>query len=168
MADKFTRLGAVEGDIFYATTAGGSKSIESLEDNIDNKLLTQIYTDNTGGNVSGTTSETTIVTYTIPANTVRTGILVMAGITFKGSQGGTGAQTGTFRLKINGTTVKTIALTTDSFAVGADDTIVGTAFFYYDNTQNWTGSVAVLISGENSVNAGGVVSSVDSFQIFGI
>jgi len=165
MADKFTRSGNAEGDIWYATTASSSKSLESLEDNIDDKLFTHVHDDNTGGSTSST-SETTVVTHTIAANTVRVGILVMAGIRFINTDGSGATKSGTFRLKIGGSTVKTLVLTGWDHGVGSSQNRFGTAFFYWDDTQTWTSEVLVEITAQNADNEN--TSDVDSFIIIGI
>ena len=54
MADKFTRTGLNEGDTYFATTANSAKSRESLEDNIDQKMMAFIGVDDTGGSNSTT------------------------------------------------------------------------------------------------------------------
>ena len=166
LADKFTRAGAVEGDIWYATTASGSKSLESVEDNIDNKLMTEIYADNTGSSNNGTTSEAIIVSYEIPANSVRTGILIMAGIRFVNSDSGGVSQSGTFRLKIAGSIVKILSLTGWDHGVGGANNLFGTAFFYWDTSATYTEAVTVLISSQNSDTQN--TAYVDSFIILGI
>ena len=162
MADKFTRLGAGEGDTLYATIAGGSPSLEKLEDNVDDKLLTQIYSDNTGSSVSGTLTETTVVSTTITANTVRVGILVMAGVRYTNADTGASSAGTTLRLKIGGSTVKTIQLSGQN---GSTD-VFGTAFFYYDSSQNWSGSIAVSITAQNDDTQN--TAYVDSLIILGI
>lgn len=98
MADKFTRLNAAEGDIFYATTVGGSKSIESLEDNIDNSLLTYLGEDNTGTSTSST-SETEIGEVVVSANTARARVIIFASVTFNGVQADGSPASSTFRIR---------------------------------------------------------------------
>src|SRR3990167_11281480 len=98
MADKFTRLAVVEGDIFYATTAGSSKSIESLEDNIDDKLIGFIGVDNTGGFISSSVTETKIGEVIVAADSVRNRLLIVAGVRFH-NEASSETPTGTFRIR---------------------------------------------------------------------
>lgn len=120
--------------------------------------------DNTGGSHSGDTAETTVVTRTIPANTVTNGILITAPITFQNNDSAGGSHTGTFRLKVAGSTVKTITLTSDDASgSGSDATTVGTCFAHFDNSATWTGSVVVSITAQNTDTEN--VSTVHSFII---
>ena len=95
MADKFSRISVVEGDVLYATTASSTKSIESLEDNIDDKLLTFLGEDNTGTSTSST-SETEIGEVIVSANTARNRIIILASVE---SNAGNALVTAVFRIR---------------------------------------------------------------------
>src|SRR3990167_10763699 len=117
MADKFSRISVVEGDVLYATTASSAKSLESLEDNIDDKLLTFLGEDNTGTSTAYT-SETEIGEVTISANTARNRIIIIASVSFNGVLDTGSPASSTFRIRTgtsatatSNTTRETISLT---------------------------------------------------------
>ena len=123
MADKFTRVGTVEGDIWYATTASSTKSIESLEDNIDDKLLTFLGEDNAGTSTTST-SETEIGEVTVSANTARNRILIFAIFNYSGSNNTGSSASSTFRIRTGTSATATSNTLRESISTDAgwDDT----------------------------------------------
>lgn len=128
-------------------------------------VFKHVYSDNTGGNLTSSVAETTVVTYTIPANSVATGIFVMAPIRFINQDSGGASSSGTFKLKIAGSTVKTIDLISWDHGVGSASNKFGTSFMYFDTSADYTGAVTVLITAQNSDTQN--TAWVDSFHIFG-
>ena len=151
MADKFTRTGLNEGDIYFATTANSAKSRESLEDNIDDALLKTITSDFTEATTTSTT-ETTLASLTVPANSVRNHIIVQASGTATSN-----TKSGVIRLKIGalGSEV-TVASFTASESIGAN-VLFPVVLIYRDSSQTWTNSISVIITGQSS-GAGGSVT----------
>lgn len=172
MSDKFTRLGAAEGDVFYATTAGSSKSIESLEDNIDANLLAFVGQDKTSGSVSSSNSETVIGQVTVSANTVNSNLLIVVSISHTPAASN---DTGTFKIRVG-----TAGTTADS-QVGSDYVIrapntggaqaimggcltvvaIGGSDFTKTNTNY------VTVTGTNSSTSGSQSSTCASLIVFG-
>lgn len=111
LTDKFTRGNWVEGDILYATTLSSIKSLESLEDNIDDKLLTYLGEDNTGTSTTSA-SETEIGEVTVTANTARNRVIIFASVSVSGN---TNAVTGTITSAI-------IRIRTGTSATAANNT----------------------------------------------
>lgn len=172
MADKFTRLGAVQGDVLHATTAGGAKSIESMEDNIDNALMTYLGSDLTQGSTSSA-SESIIGSVTISADSVRTGIIIMASVKFTPGAGldrqgsfkirvGTDASVPTNNTQISGT------LTIGSATANGSNIQVGGSLMGYDASQTWTGTVYVQITGNVSSTGSGVACYCENLVVMGI
>ena len=97
MSDKFTRIGAAEGDIWYATTVGGSKSAESMEDNIDAAMLAFIGQDITVGSVTSSGAETVIGQVTIAANSVNSNLIIIGFVNHTPANSGESA---TFKVRL--------------------------------------------------------------------
>ena len=168
MADKFTRLATAEGDILYATTAGGSKSIESLEDNIDAKMLAFIGTDAVGGSINSSVTETKIAEVIVPANSLNTNAIILAALRFNGVSG----SGGTFRIR-TGTSATATSNTereSASFNVGDDNsTLVGgmIAFCLTSSQEVFTSQFYVHVTGQNDTSNATTQSYCDSLIVLG-
>lgn len=175
-ADKFTRLGTVEGDIFYATTAGSSKSIESLEDNIDDKLVGFIGVDNTGGSISSSATETKIGEVIVAANSVRNRLLIFAGVRHQNSSASVtdGAtlriRTGTSATATSNTIRKSLTLQHSTGAGNVGSGISGAVLMATVTTSDgtFTGQVYVHVTGQNDSNNTGLTSICDFIYVLGI
>ena len=176
MADKFTRVGTVEGDIWYATTASSTKSIESLEDNIDDKMLGFIGIDATGGSILSSTTETKIGEVIVTANSARTRLIIIAEIRFENVANSVGAsstfkiRTGTSATATSNTQRQSITLLQNSDASGTGAGRVGTVMIVAITTSDevFTGQIYVHVTGTNSVNNSSVTSFCDSILVLGI
>ena len=171
MADKFTRSGNVEGDIWYATTASSSKSLESLEDNIDDKMVAYIGSDSTGGTNPSSTSETKIGEVIIPANSARNRFLIIAAVGFLNGNSVVGA-TGNVRIR-TGTSVTATSNTERKithFTIGTINIDMGGFIMTTITTSNetFTGQIYVHVTGENNVNASNVYCKCESIYVLGI
>ena len=174
LADKFTRASAVEGDIWYATTASGSKSLESVEDNIDDKMIGFIGADTTGGEIASSTTETKIGEVIVAANSVRNRLLIIAGIRLRG--GTTSALTGTFRIR-TGTSATATSNTqriSKDLIVNADASsgqdIVGGVLMatVISSDETFTGQVYVHVTGQNDTSHALKISFCDFIFVLGI
>ena len=150
MAIKLTSLGG---------TDWGEEALKptDLRDTI-NESLVQIYSDNTGGSHSGDTTETDLATITITQNDLNSNatIVVNAGI-LQNATTGSGSTTGTYRLKVGGTTQKTITLSTADTEFAKS----GTSFVYSQTAVDCTaGNVIVKITGQLSGNTGNAANCV--------
>ena len=176
MPDKFTRTGLNEGDTYFGTTANSAKSRESLEDNIDDKLMTFIGVDDTGGNISNSTTETKIGEVIIPANSARARFIIIAGIRIElGAASDT--NTGTFRIR-TGTSATatsntqrkslTLQVSTGTGSIGQDinGTIIMATIITTDEV--FTGQIYVHITGKNSITNANAISRCDFVYVLGI
>lgn len=174
MADKFTRLGLVEGDIGYATTASSVKSIESLEDNIDNKLTTYIGSDTTGGSIASSVTETKIGEVIIPASSVNRDLIIIAGVRNAHSGGGNNStfriRTGTSATATSNTQRASILLTVgDSVTAAAGAGTNGGVIMarITSSQETLTGQIYVHVTGENSANHANAISYCDFIYVLG-
>lgn len=78
-----------------------------LNDTFD-AVLQQTYADNTGGSVSGSTTETDLATVTIPANDLNNNATLMIQAAIRHNSTNNLAITFTWRLYVDGSVVKTI------------------------------------------------------------
>ena len=174
MADKFTRSGNVEGDIWYATTASSSKSLESVEDNIDDKMIGFIGADAVGGDITNSTTETKIGEVIVAANSVRNRLLIIASIRLRG--GTTTPLTGTFRIRTGTSATATSntqrvskILTVNGDASSGQDVVGGVLMATLVSADEvFTGQVYVHVTGENSVTGALHISFCDFIFVLGI
>ena len=174
MADKFTRLAAVEGDIWYATTASSSKSLESLEDNIDDKMLGYIGSDTTGGSISSSTAETKIGEVIVSANSVRNRLLIIAGVRMTNQA--TSALISTFRIRTGTSATATsntqrISKTLQIIPNASDGQGISGAILMATVTssdETFTGQVYVHVTGENDASHASKIATCDFIFVLGI
>lgn len=176
MADKFVRLAASEGDTFYATTANSLKSIESLEDNIDDKMVGFIGSDVVGGSIASSITETKIGEVIVAANSARNRLLIIAGVRLQALASST-ADTTTFRIR-TGTSAtatsntqrisKTLQQNTDASGTGAG--VVGAILMasVTSSDETFTGQIYVHVTGENNVSNANIAAICDFVYVLGI
>ena len=92
-----------DGDILYAA---------DLNDTF-NAFYTQMYSDTTGGSVSSSTTETTISTVTINQNDLGSNVTLIILVSAYLGISDADSSTSSFKIKIDGTTKDTHALTSD-------------------------------------------------------
>lgn len=176
-ATKFTRVGVVEGDIWYATTSSSTKSVQSLEDNIDNKMLAFIGVDNTGGNSTSSTSESKIGEVIIPANSANTRFIIIAGVRFQNTLSGQSAsssfriRTGTSATATSNTLRKSIdfsftSTSTSPAAVAKYGGVIMATITTSD--ENFTGQIYVHVTGQNDLSSGSIQSVCDFVYVIGV
>ena len=174
MADKFTRINVVEGDILYATTASSIKSIESLEDNIDNKMLTWIGSDITGGSVANSTTETKIGEIIVSANSVNRDLIIIAGVRTQTS----GANLITsFRIRTGTSATATSNAQRAIITLGdADNTTPANASGraggvimarITSTEETLTGQIYIHVTGENNTSSANTSSHCDFIYVIG-
>jgi hypothetical protein len=167
MADKFTRIGAAEGDVFYATNAGGAKSLEKLEDNIDAKMLSYVYHSTTAASMASTTTESELVYTSMSANTVNTGIFVIANC---GAQTHTNPSNSEFKVRIGTSSVAT-SNTEVAFQQVYNDgnsTEMHATLMVFHTASTWTVGQRVSITGRPSENYADATATIRGWTIFGM
>ena len=173
MADKFTRLGTVEGDVFYATTVGSSKSIETLEDNIDAKMLAYIGSDTTGGSIGTSITETKIGEVIVPANSANSRFIIVAGVRFENTTSST-AGNSTFRVRTGTSATATantqrssISLTHNSVSSVVD--VIGGIIMATITTsdESFSGQIYVHVTGQNNASDAAIKSYCDFIYVLG-
>ena len=133
---------ALKGGIDFTT----AEVLEDFDlDDTNNAFYRKAYSDNTGGAINASTTETTLATVTITQNDLGSAAsaLITAGIRCKNSYD-TSNITGTFRLKIDGSTVKTIVLTMNSKNESSTFTYLATGL------NSTAANVVIIITGQNS------------------
>ena len=164
----------MEGDVWYATTASSTKSLESVEDNIDDKMIGFIGADTTGGEIASSITETKIGEVIVAANSVRNRLLIIAGIRLRG--GATNALTGTFRIR-TGTSATATSNTqriSKDFIVNGDASsgqdILGGVLMatVVSADEDFTGQVYVHVTGQNSASNALHISFCDFIFVLGI
>lgn len=165
MADKFTRTGVAEGDVLYATTASSSKSVESLEDSIDDKLLTYIGSALTAASTTSST-EVELSEVTVSANSVRTGVLVIASLK------GKGAVTQNFILRIGESTTATSNTNAKQVSISPSNDSstpeVGHTIMYWYTGATWTNTNYVTITGYQGAGGPSNGTVCESLIVLGI
>lgn len=125
-------------------------------------LLKYVTSDMTSASHTGDTTETTLATLTVPANTVQTAIIILG--SFSGNCAEAGSGTNTYRIKIGAsgseTTKQTVVVDADANFSGEGGSLV-----WYETGQTWTAAVSVLITGECGHSTGTV--ELDSVVILG-
>ena len=168
MADKFTRLTIADGDVFFADSNTDNDSIEEFEDNIDAGLFGYSGTDQTEGSIASSTTETEIGEVQVAANSVNTGILVIATGKVTGLAG-----TGTIKLYggtsttgTSNTLFKTVTRLCGIVAVAPTES--GWTIVFYIDSLTWTNLNYINITGENSLNGGNDKCTCESIEILRI
>lgn len=152
MADKFTKQSVADGVTAVWNTTGSNNSIEEQLDLIDVALFAFDDQDQAGGG-NGTTSETKMAEVTIAANSVNTGVLVIA---TGNSINSSAAPTSTIRLRAgtdqatptNNTQYKSITRSNSDTNQGK----TGWTIVYFINDLTFTSTNYVQITGFMSLN----------------
>lgn len=126
-----------------------------LQDTFD-AFYVKSYSDNTGGSTTST-SETDLATLTVTQNDLGSTAVFecIAGIRIVLSPNidTDTNKTGTFKLYVNGSAVKTITLTTGADQGNADPTGTGTCFAHLSSAVDVTaGNVIIKVTGQSSVS----------------
>lgn len=128
------------------------------------KLLGYIGGDLTVGSITGTTTETTIGSVTIPANTVTGGIVVI--VMGRGNLDQTNGLT--LRIKIGAAaseaTKETLIMNKPETTGEKKESIF---LHCYETAQTWTNEISVIVTGENSSVSGTLVSYCESIIVLG-
>ena len=114
----------------------------------DAKLTTQPFkyvgSDLVEDSIANSTTETTLSSVTIPANTVKTGIVINSSVKAR-----TGNNvTCTFRVKVG---VAGSEVTKETVTVVKEDAVVSTihsSLLWYEESATWTGAVNVIVTAE--------------------
>ena len=167
----------MEGDIWYATTASSAKSLESLEDNLDDKLMGFIGIDNVGGTIASSITETKIGEVIVAANSVRNRLIIIVGVRFNNVSIDNSAsttlriRTGTSATATSNTQRKSINLNQYSATTGAAGRGVVRAIIMATVTSTdevFTGQVYVHVTGTNDTNDVNISSICDFVYVLGI
>ena len=129
-----------------------------------NSFYFKLYADNTGGN-STSTSEITHATATISDDDLDSSgnLLITAAVRYD-DLGSGGSHTGTFRLKIDGSTVKTITLSGNASNRGS----VAATFTYLDTGRDFTsGDIDVTVTGQTDEGTSNARHTVNSLIVMG-
>jgi len=172
-SDKFTRTGLNEGDVYYGTTANSAKSRESLEDNIDDKMMAYIGSDAVGGNISGSVTETKIGEVIIPANSARNRFIIIAQVRF--TNAAIAGSTGTFKIRTGTSATATSntqrqSITLEQTNTSGNSGTVGSVMIASIITSDdaFGGQIYVHITGTNQVSNANITSYCDSLLVLGI
>jgi hypothetical protein len=117
------------------------------------KYYPKFWIDTTGGSITGSGTETTIATVTIPAGSLGSSAALKITASVKQSGGsGSGTTNGTYRLKIAGVTKETLELIT------LDTSVISPAGIlqHYETGVDNTGSVTVIITGQLGTNTSNI------------
>lgn len=131
-----------------------------------NAFYTQAYTDNTGGSIDNSTTETDLATLTIPQNDFGSSmsVLVTSGFRFKDNNN-TLTRSSTFRLYVDGSVVKTIILT-EGTADGGN--AAGTFTHFATALDSTAANIIVKVSAQNATAVNGSTSFCDGLTVLGI
>lgn len=179
LADKFTRTGLVEGDIYYATTASSSKSRESLEDNIDAGLFGWVGSDTTGGSVGNSSTETGIGQVIVPANTVNNRLLIFATVRLENTTTTSSTLGSTFRIRTGTSATPSSNTERESLVINfrctSGGTPVSTGIFggfimttVTSAQETFTGQVYVDVTASNDDANANLVAYCDNVYVIGI
>ena len=139
----------IDGNFLTAGVVTSTSSVNGITATINSNTLTKLahIGSDTEGSIADSTSETTIATVLVPANTVATQIKVEAPIQLAASNENL---IGTFKVKIGptGSEVLKQTIVLNGFTAG---TKVGTAHLFIDDSQTWTADVTVLVTAQCSI-----------------
>lgn len=159
-------FGLLKTNLFPASDAAGegmtSNTDETIRKEATGKQIFTVYSDCTSAGISNSTTETTLATYAIPANTVSNGIIVFV----KGN--GMGFNTGgnsKLRLYIGPTGSET-NVQTESIAV-SDHGTHDFSLLYEDTSQTWSNEITVKVTGKNARNSPNDKTNCHSLVIVG-
>lgn len=146
-----------------------------MEDNIDNKLITYLGSDTTGGS-SSSNAETKIGQVIISANSARKEIHIFANIRYKHRPISGTSGTGTFRIRTG--TSATATSNTQRLSQDLDyvpstgstgPTMGGFLMFRLTNDlEDFTQQFYVHITGQNTLTDGNITSYCDFIYVLGI
>ena len=125
---------------------------------------------NATSTIDNDTTETTLYETVLPANTVSHGIFVISSCMFRLDEANQ-AGAGTFRLKMGSPTVselRAIQIRHHQDAEGESDTRIGHCLTYWENTQDWTNTTSLIITGQNNAAAAGISCAVEGVAVFGV
>ena len=148
----------IDGDILFAV---------DLNDT-NNTFFTKSYSDNTGGSVTNTTTETTLATVTVLTADFNSGSTNVSFIIDSGVEAFNNDATGrvcTFRIKVGGVTVKTI--TSDSLSTASSNPISQSFSINNLDTGNDLSSsnVIVIVTAQWSTASANAVAKVEGLAV---
>lgn len=161
MAIKNTKLAGTnwsDGNILFAA---------DQNDTFDAALLQHIGSDQTGGSIANSTTETEIGEVQVPANKIGSGVLVIATGKFIANQDDSTTITlygGTSTTGTSNTEFK--AITRNVNGAGGEDTMSWTVVFWVTGLT-WSSLNYINITGKNSAAQAGTVTTCESVVVFG-
>ena len=122
-----------------------------------------------GGDYTGVTRansavETSLLNYTIPANTVINGIKILFTVEATDDDSTAGTNDVTIRVKTGTLGAETTKATflIDNYEVTGEDMCVSRTYFYTEDTLNWGAEQSVVITGKNGEkNTGAKVAGIE-------
>ena len=137
-----------EGDFLTAGVITSTSSVNGITTTVNSNTLTKmIYAGSDSvGSIASSTGVTTIATVLIPANTIYSGIIVVAPISTTGT-----TNDAEFDLKIGATSSEA---SKQKFTLHRSDNghESGGSMGFVDTTQTWSADVTVLVTGQNTQN----------------
>ena len=121
----------------------------------------------TEGTVAGSAAETTLCNVTIPANTVKTRLVIRAGVAYGSGSAGKSSE---FRIKTGTVGAETTKASTVFYVQTAGSGAFyngGTGFQWVETTLAFTGETSVLITAQNNDNTAGSFACVQQLVITG-
>ncbi len=155
-----------DGDFLTAGAITSTSSVNGITTTINSNTITKLKyggSDLTLGSIASSTTETTIASVTIPANTIATGALYSATISVQAQ--GSSANDSIFKLKsgVASSEVERYAVTVNC----TPDEIKHATIVWYDEAPTWSGDVSVIITGKNNNNHANSKSTVFTLVVIG-
>lgn len=126
-------------------------------------VRTRFYADNSGTSISNSTTETDLALVTIPQNDLGSNASFIINANIKHYQNTPSTTSGTFRLYVNGSLVKTRAL---SSATSIIDREVSLSYFA-EGIDTTAGDVIIKVTGQNSSATSGIGCQVFELMVIG-
>ena len=154
-----------DGDFLTAGTVISTSGLNGITTSVNSNTLTRLMylaSDLGETTIASSTSETTLLNVSIPANTITTGAIYL--VSFRAKAVGATA-TATFTAKSG---VAASEVTRESYVINrANPEEFGCNIAWYDAAVIWSGDVSVIITGTNSTSNANVSITAHSLVVFG-
>ena len=154
---------AIKSDAFGGTDWVDGETLNSTDllDTIEFPLR-YVDSDLTEASIANSATETTLGSITIAANTLANGAAVFV----RGTMVMEGTSDHYLRLKIGSFGTEATVATAYAYPAGGTDRNT-VSLLYYDSTPNWTGSVSILVTGQNQTTSAGDLTICDEILVLG-
>ena len=154
-----------DGDFLTAGTVISTSGLNGITTSVNSNTLTRLMylaSDLGETTIASSTAETTLLSVTIPANTITTGAIYLVSLRAKAVGGDAIA---TFTAKSG---VPASEATRESYSINRNQPAeFGNNIAWYDSVPDWTADVSVLITGTNSASGANISITAHSLVVFG-